>query len=44
MYSDYFVPCFECVHFDECSYKEKFDGCVFGDREKREDEENEAVD
>ena len=39
----YFVPCTECIFFHECPYKERFDGCVFGER-KGEDEEDEAVD
>lgn len=42
--SEYFVPCVECVYFSECPYKERFDGCVFGDREALEGEENETVD
>ena len=32
------VPCSECIYWDECEEKECVDGCVFGEAEGELDE------
>ena len=38
MIDDVWVPCSECIYWDECEEKEHVDGCEFGETEGELDE------